>query len=212
MQQLQTEYDKLQAIYGAKDLQAVYGAGQNKKPKVAFVFMNPTKRNIATAPSWKGLRAQWLGTKEIWKFFERCGLFDEKLLDEILAKKPNEWDESFCEKVYKEIERKGIWITNLAKCTQDDARPLPDKVFKQYEELLLKELYLVDPQVIILFGNQVSSIVLKEKISVTNTRQKEYTLQVADKKIKTYAVFYPVGNGRFHQDKAVEDIKKILGR
>ncbi len=59
------------------------------------------------------------------------------------------------------------FITNLGKCTQVDARGLSDNVYKEYLKLLEKEIEIVNPKVTILFGNQVSSIVLDRKISVS---------------------------------------------
>ena len=55
MKSLEIQYDKLQNIYGSTELNSVYGCGCANNPKVALVFMNPTKRNIATAKSWQGL-------------------------------------------------------------------------------------------------------------------------------------------------------------
>lgn len=210
MKNLELEYDKLQLKYGAKDVCSVYGYGCNNNPRLALVFMNPTKKNIATDPNWKGIRAQWLGTKPIWNFLEKCGLFSSKLNQEIKDKKPKDWTPSFCEKVYEEVEKKKLWITNLAKCTQDDARPLKDEIFLAYKELLKKELNKIKPKTIIFFGNQVSSIMLEEEISVSNVRLKEYDLSIDDCDFEAYAVFYPVGNGRFNQPKAIEDIRIIL--
>ena len=66
---------------------------------------------------------------------------------------------------------------------------------------------IVNPKVIILFGNQVSSIVLGENISVSQVRKKSFMLK---KKFKCYPVYYPVGNGIFNIDKAIEDIKYII--
>ena len=57
MKNLIKQYDELQNTYGSKDLNPVYGCGEDCNPRVALVFMNPTKRNIATDKSWKGLRA-----------------------------------------------------------------------------------------------------------------------------------------------------------
>ncbi len=209
MKNLQKKYDELQLVYGSKSLDSVYGAGCEKEPKIVLVFMNPTKRNIATNKNWKGLKAQWLGTKQVWNFLVKCGLFDENLNNEIQNKKPKDWTEDFCEKVYDEIARRGLWITNLAKCTQEDARELSDDVFEKYKELIFEELKILNPQKIILFGNQISSILLNEKITVSTVRKKEFFLEVGNKRVSTYAVFYPVGNGRFNQDKSIEDIKYI---
>ena len=210
MKNLNKRYDELQNKYGSKELNSVYGCGEENNPKVALVFMNPTKRNIATDKSWTGLKAQWLGTKQIWDFLTKCNLFSTKLNEEIKEKRPKEWSPEFCEKVYKEVKNKSMWITNLAKCTQDDARPLPDKIFLNYKDLLKEELKLVNPQKILFFGNQVSSLMLDETITVSTARQKKFTLKIDNKEYDSYAVYYPVGNGRFNQPKAIEDIQEIL--
>lgn len=204
------KYNSLQNTYGAKNLNSVYGAGKSKNPRIALVFMNPTKRNIATAKLWQGIRAQWLGTKQIWEFLTKCDLLNTKLNNEIKTKKKKDWTPEFCEKVYDEVKSQGLWITNLAKCTQDDARKLPDSIFVQYKNLLIEELKLVNPQKIFFFGNQVSSIMLNQPITVSTVRQKQFTLMIDGKKYESYALFYPVGNGRFNQHKTVEDVKAIL--
>ena len=210
MDELNKKYDKLQNKFGSKTLNSVYGYGQRNEPKVVLVFMNPTKRNIATNKAWKGLRAQWLGTKQIWSFLTKCGLFGADINEEIQNKRPGEWTPEFCERVYSEVAKRDVWITNLAKCSQEDARPLPDSVFVEYKELLKEELLLLNPKKILFFGNQVSSIMLEQPISVSCTRQRKFDLPIKDKVFDSYAVFYPVGNGRFNQDKAIEDIKEIL--
>lgn len=210
METLKKEYDKLQLLYGAKDLNSVYGYGCESNPDIAFVFMNPTKRNIATDKSWTGIRAQWLGTKQIWDFLTKCNLFDSLLNENIKKKKAKDWTKEFCEEVYNEVKRKKVWITNLAKCTQVDARPLPDTIFKQYKNLLEKEINIIKPKKIIFFGNQVSSIMLSQPISVSCCRKKEFSLKIENTAYPCYAVYYPVGNGIFNQAFSIEDIKDIL--
>ena len=206
MQKLIKQYDKLQNIYGSKALNSVYGCGQNNNPQIALVFMNPTKRNIATEKSWNGLRAQWLGTKQIFEFLTKCGLFSPTLNEEIKSKKPKDWTPEFCEDVYKEVTKQGLWITNLAKYTQDDARPLPDEIFIKYKDLLKEELFIIKPQKVFFFGNQVSSIMLDQPITVSTVRQKKFILEIKNEKFDSYSFFYPVGNGRFNQHKTIEDI------
>lgn len=88
-----------------------------------------------------------------------------------VEKKPKEWDYEFCNYVYEEIEKNKLFITNLGKCTQIDARPLPDEVLKKYLVLLFKEINIIKPKIIITFGNQVSSIILNKKISVSENRK-----------------------------------------
>ena len=206
---LKIEYDKLQKKYGAIELDSIYSGGCDKNPDICFVFMNPTKRNIASSKTWKGLKSPWIGTKNIWDLFYQLKLLDENVYKKIRKIKGKEWTENFANEVYEEVKKHKYFITNLGKCTQLDARPLPDSVYKEYLHLLEKEIEIINPKVIILFGNQVSSIVLNEKISVSQCRKKQFLKTINGKQYKCYAVFYPVGNGRFNIDKSIEDILYI---
>ena len=110
---LNPEYDKLQQEYGAKELTSIYNGGCTNNPDICFVFMNPTGRNIASDPNWKGRRSPWIGTKNIWKLFYRIGLLDERIYEEIQKRKPQEWDEKFADSVYADVEQHKYFITNL---------------------------------------------------------------------------------------------------
>lgn len=207
LEELYEKYDRLQKNYGDKSLHSIYFGGKKENPNICFVFMNPTAGNIAAEKNWDGPRYPWLGTKNIWKLFNKLELLDDNILEEIEAKKKLDWTKEFSEKVYKNIENHDIYITNLAKCTQIDARPLKDDYYKVYLKLFMKEMSIVKPKRIVLFGNQVSSIVLGEKIKVSEVRKKKF---IKDNH-EYYSVFYPVGNGIFNMDKAVEDILYIKG-
>ena len=194
---LKKEYDKLQLKYGAKELDSIYNGGCIDNPDICFVFMNPTRRNIASSKSWKGLKSPWIGTKNIWNLFYQLKLLDEDVYAKIQSIKGSEWTEDFASEVYDNVKKHKYFITNLGKCTQVDARPLPDSIY---------------PKVIVLFGNQVSSIVLNEKISVSGCRKQEFMKKIDGKEYRCYSVFYPVGNGRFNIDKSIEDINYIIDK
>ena len=210
LEDLKIEYDKLQKRYGAKELDSINNGGCVKNPDICFVFMNPTARNIASSKDWKGRKSPWIGTKNIWDLFYNVDLMNEGIYKKIKKIKGSEWTEEFAEEVYKDVEKHKYFITNLGKCTQLDARPLHDSVYKKYLELLKKEIKIVNPKVTILFGNQVSSIVLNQKISVSQCRKKLFKEKIENKEYKFYSVYYPVGNGRFNIDKSIEDIKWII--
>ena len=212
LKELNKEYDKLQLIYGAKELDSIYNGGCENNPDICFVFMNPTGRNLASEKNWKGRKSPWLGTKNIWKLFYAVNLLSESTFNEIQKKKAKDWDYAFCDQVYDEITNNKLFITNLGKCTQVDARPLPDDVLKKYLDLLLEEINIINPKIIIAFGNQVSSIILNKKIAVSENRKKYHELNVQDKTYKVYPVYYPVGNGIFNIDKSIEDIKWIIDK
>ena len=210
IEDLKVKYDLLQNKYGDKSLDSIYNGGCENNPDICFVFMNPTGRNIASKKEWLGRKSPWIGTKNIWKLFYDVGLVDDGIYEEIRSKKPKDWDYEFADKVYEMVTNKKVFITNLGKCTQIDARPLSDEVLKKYLKLLYKEFEIIKPKVIITFGNQVSSIVLNKKISVSENRKVCHELVINKKKYKVYAVYYPVGNGIFNIDKSIEDIKWII--
>jgi len=205
--QLHKEYDKLQTKYGDPTLSSIYGAGCINNPEIMFIFMNPTGRNISSTSSWKGLRAPWIGTKQVWDILENLGLLQSKIYLKIKSIKSEEWDYDFANEVYTDIQNHSVFITNLGKCTQADARPLSNSVFKEYLNLMYKEIEIVNPKKIVTFGNQVSSILLNKTISVSN--------YVDDQKemlngYKIYPTYYPVGQGRRNISLAVKRIKIIL--
>lgn len=210
LNELNKEYDKLQLKYGAKELHSIYNGGCVDNPDICFVFMNPTGKNIASLPNWNGRRSPWIGTKNIWKLFNKIDLLDDKVFDEIINKKPNDWDEDFADLVYGEVECNRVFITNLGKCTQVDARVLSNDVYKEYLDLLLKEIEIIKPKIIITFGNQVSSIILGKNISVSQCRKQKFIKNINNKEYVIYPVYYPIGNGMMNIDKAILDLKFII--
>ena len=210
LEELKKEYDKLQPIYGDENLDSIYFGGKDNNPDICFVFMNPTRRNIASSKTWKGLKSPWIGTKNIWKLFYRIGLLDGEIYESIMAKKPLDWDEKFADLVYDNVEKHKYFITNLGKCTQVDARILPNSVYTQYLDLLCKEIEIVNPKIIITLGNQVSSIILDKNISVSQCRKQYFQKNIAGKNYKVYPVYYPIGNGIMNIEKVIEDMKFIV--
>lgn len=209
LEKLNSSYDRLQKKYGAIQLDSIYNGGCFDNPDICFVFMNPTGRNIASVKSWKGRKSPWLGTKNIWKLFYNINLLDKDIYQEILAKKSKEWNYDFSDRVYENVSKNRYFITNLGKCTQVDARVLSDEVLSKYLNLLLKEIDIIKPKIIITFGNQVSSIILNKKISVSTCRKEYFKKKIKGFEYKVFPVYYPVGNGIFNMDKAIEDINYI---
>lgn len=210
LEEINEKYKKMQELYGDRTLDAILNGGESNNPELCLIFMNPTGKNIASDKSWGGIKSPWLGTKRIWQVFSDLDLIDKEVNELIKNKKPQDWDESFAKYVYDHVKSKGIYITNLGKCTQTDARALNDSVFKEYLELLDKEIEFVNPKKIICFGNQVSSLFLNENIKVSEVRRKRFNKIINNKCFDVYSVYYPVGNGSFNIDKVMEDIPFII--
>lgn len=204
---LHKTFDELQNKLGHPDLNAIYGAGCVESPDVCFVFMNPTARNIASSKEWHGLRAPWLGTKTVWSLFSEIGRFSKTLLNEIRLKKIVEWNSEFADKVYQEIAKNSLYITNLSKATQLDARSLSNKIFKEYLKLFWYEMEIIKPHLIIAFGNQVSSLILRENIKMSKMHGKIFEKS----NFKIGVTYYPVGQGRRNMPIAIKDIRKFIG-
>jgi hypothetical protein len=212
IRKLHSEFDRLQKKFGNRNLNAIYGAGCVKKPAVCFIFMNPTGRNVASNKKWNGLRAPWLGTKNVWKLFYEAGLLKKELYNLTQKKNSEDWDTAFANTLYREIKNNGIYITNLSKATQQDAKPLKNQVFKEYLPLIRQEISILKPKIVISFGNQVSSIILNQPVKVSECRKKHFLLGIAGKSFPVYPAHYPVGQGMRNLAKTVNDIKWILNK
>ena len=55
-------------------------------------------------------------------------------------------------------------------------------------------------------GNQVSSILLGKKFSVSQCRKQGYAKDIVGHSYTIYTVYYPVDNGTMNMGKAVEDL------
>ena len=193
---------QLQKKYGHPDIEMIRGAGKINQPKLMLLFMNPTVRNTSSCPEWSGLRAPWIGTKQVWEILIKLNLINESLV-------PENWDENTALELYKHIADKGLYITNLVSCTQP-ARSLPNSVFREYLPVFYKEVVLIKPQSIVAFGNQVSSMLLQKTVSVSNYLKKQSeVLTIGDRKFKVYPTYYPVGQGQRNMPKAIERIRLI---
>ena len=137
-------------------------------------------------------------------------MLDEEIYNDIMSRKPQEWNEEFADIVYDNVEKHNYFITNLGKCTQVDARVIPNSVYSQYLNLLCKEIEIINPKTIITLGNQVSSIVLNKNISVSQCRKQNFLKDIAGREYKVYPVYYPIGNGMMNIEKAIEDLNYII--
>ncbi len=143
-------------------------------------------------------------------FFFKLGLLPQNIFDEIQAMRGADWTPDFSHRVYSIIANQNLYITNLSKSTQTDARPLPDSLFKEYLPAFHQEIAAIKPKRLITFGNQVSSILLSAPIKVSEARKLPASLTVEKIEYPVYSTFYPVGQGMRNMNKALEDIQWIL--
>jgi uracil-DNA glycosylase len=201
--------------YPESELKPIIGGGKCNKPEVMFVFINPTKRNCASDPTWTGPRVPWVGISTIWKVFAEAGIISPNLLQRILEAKSGsktKWSPEFTDQVYNTLEQTGIYITNIVKWAGEDAA-LPEKQkIDRYIPLLKKEIELVRPRHVVCFGmipftglTQMKPKIL-DVYTQTNAQNSLVfeTLTIGDHTCTVSLCYFPVGMGRFHQKEAVE--------
>lgn len=206
---LHQHFDRLQYEFWDSSYKAVYGAWCIQQPEICFVFMNPTARNISAHPEREGIRAPWLWLKQTWRMFHELGFISEELLHTIQTLKSCR-EISFVEELYQYLSSQSVYITNLAKCTQSDAKHLKDTVFKEYLPLLREEIAYVKPKKIVTFGNQVSTILLWKSTLVGSYADTHHDiLSIWGDDYSIYPCRYPVGMGYRNIHKALERLHAI---
>ena len=204
------KFDILQKKYWDKNLKAVYWAGETDHPEICLVFMTPTARNVSTAIEWTGLRAPWVWTKNIWKMLNSLWLLGDGMNRRIQRMKASDWNDAFTSELYAYVAKQNIYITNLSKASQTDAKHLKNTLYKSYLELFLQEMHIVSPKKIIAFGGQVNSVIYGKNIQIADWRKKHFSLDYNEKCYTIYPVYYPVWQWMRNISLAKEDITYIL--
>ena len=190
-------------------LASILGNGKTEKPKIMFVFINPTKRNISSDKNWKGPRFPFIGTKQVWRIFHRAGLFNDELMLQI--NDSSEWSVDFTNKVLEFLKKKEIYITNIVKWTGHDAT-LPDsEKIKLFLPILEKEIELVQPQHIVTFGLIPFEKLTGQKIKLSDYYEKAVEQNKLEfynhKSTKLIPCYFPIGRG--NPKRAVEILKLV---
>jgi len=191
----------------------ILGNGKTNKPKIMFVFINPTARNISSDKSWRGPRFPFIGTKQIWKVFYRAGLFNKELIDKINTS--SDWSVEFTNQVLRFLRNKQIYLTNIVKWTGHDAALPNSEKIRMFLPVLRKEIEIVKPRYIVAFGLIPFESLTKSKIRLSGyyeraTKSKTlttYHIRVGDFKARVIPCYFPIGRG--NPERAIELLKLV---
>ncbi len=206
---LGNEFSKLQLVYGDRDYKSALWAWKIDTPDICLVFMNPTSRNISTHKGWNGMRAPWIGTKKVWNMLGDLWLVDIQIVEKIQTMYVDDWTPDFSHKLYEEIRKNGLYLTNYVKATNKRANNVPNLVYQAYSCLFEKEMCMLKAKKIIVFWNQVSSAVAGKSIRVWEWRKKYFLKQFWDYETPVFPVYYPVWQWIRNIHIAKEDIQWI---
>lgn len=194
-------------------LAPIVGNGKTHKPKIMFIFINPTAKNISSAPTWRGPRFPFIGTKQIWRVFHKAGLFNSKLIRTINDN--SNWSFKFTNQVLKFLQNKCLYLTNVVKLTGRDAA-LPDsEKIKLFLPILKKEIEIVHPEYIVTFGLMPFEKLTGQKIKLAkyysgvmrNKKLNFYDVQINSIKARIIPCYFPVGRG--NPKKAIRILKLV---
>ena len=195
------------------NLMPILGNGKIFRPKIMFVFINPTHANISSDQNWQGPRFPFIGTKPVWRIFHRAGMFDDELFHRINNSKF--WSLEFTNEVLDFLKSKSFYITNIVKWTGHDATLPNSEKIKLFLPILKREIEIVQPQYIVTFGLIPFENMTKQKIKLGDY----YSEIMQDKKLRFFDIkygnfetrvipcYFPVGRG--NPKKAVEILKLI---
>lgn len=132
------------------NLRHVFGAGQFKRPKFFFLFINPTHRNLSSRPDYEGTRRfPFIGVRHFWKELAEAGFMDRNIVAGIYK---NGWRPSDEERIERHLRKESVYITNFVKCAQPHPRNPSRAIMQGTLPLLAEELEIVKPKYIVPFG------------------------------------------------------------
>lgn len=163
-----------------------------RSPKAAFVFINPTYRNISSNPGYEGPRFPFIGVSYFWKVLSDSGWISRRLVEDIAIQG---WGENVISNLVYELNRKSIYITNLVKCTLHHGDYPEKKYFDYHLPLFERELELLNPKRIITFGTLTTQYITDKRLVFKEYFRNPSKLYSVYGEIRTYPCYFPVGRG-----------------
>ena len=198
--------------FSDNNLMPIVGGGQAANPKVMFVFINPTARNISSDPNWKGLRYPFIGTKSVWRVFHRAGFLTDSLISRI--EENSGWSVEFADELEGFLRERGLYLTNLVKWTGPDGS-LPDRnKINIFMPLLIREVEIVSPKYLVTFGSIPFKYLTGKTITlgdyydqVVRRGLRPEEMRIGSVKAEVIPCYFPVGRG--NPQRAVEILKLV---
>jgi uracil-DNA glycosylase len=194
-------------------LQHVHGGGAARNPKYCFVLINPTHLNISTHPEYEGPRFPFIGVRSFWRILHRAGLVGANVMSIIDEKT---WSGTATRVLLRELRDRGIYVTNLVKCAQSHPELPAKRVIEEDFPLLSRELSLVNPELIVAFGQLPFRVLTGKSIRLHDYYHrlsggedfpKSWLLTREGKRFPVVASFFPIGRGN---PRLATEILKLL--
>ena len=201
--------------FSENKLMPIVGGGQSVKPKIMFVFINPTARNISSDPNWTGPRFPFIGTKQVWRIFHRAGLLEDSLIARI--EENPDWPVEFANELEGFLRERGFYLTNLVKWTGPDGS-LPDRAkISLFLPLMIREVEIVAPKYLVTFGSLPFKYLTGGDVKlgdyydqVVRDGLRPEEMPIGSSKTKVIPCYFPVGRGNPRRATAILKLLNLL--
>jgi uracil-DNA glycosylase family 4 len=110
-----------------------------------------------------------------------------------------------------DLKRSECYICNVIKCVPPGERNFSVEEIEDCRPLLLRQIYAVNPRIIVAFGALAAQTLLRSKKTISELRGQQYTLRLNEREIALVPAFNPAYLLRVPEKKreAWEDLKLV---
>lgn len=190
-------------------LRHIHGFGPIR-PKWMFVLVNPTHRNISSAPDYRGPRFPFVGVRSFWRVLADGGAMSRARVGDLPPRA--EWLPTHTERIQAELVRNGIFLTNVVKCCYDHGDYPERRVVDGHLPTLAEEIRIVKPSNIVAFGGFVHKTLTGNAVTLSDywrspkgDPEREI---LSGLNVPVVPCYFPVGRG--NPKKAAETLRTIF--
>ncbi len=190
-------------------LRHILGGGKFARPKLLFLFINPTHLNLSSHQDYKGKRRfPFIGVRYFWKLMSQAGFISNKLIERIYK---TGWLTEYENGIERELIDNDIYITNLVKCTQSNPDNPNKDIISQDLGYLIQEIDLVNPKFVITFGKLPTEVLTNKTIKLADyyddVKRSRYKPIKSPNNFSVLPCYFPIGRG--NPLKAIEILRYI---
>jgi len=210
LQKLYRQVDKCRFCKtGRNKLQHIHGFGA-MNPELMLILVNPTYRNLSSAPEYQGNRFPYIGVRQFWRVLADGGLIDRKVAFNLPSRAA--WNSKYTKQIQNELAKNRLFLTNIVKCCYDHSLYPEDRVIKEQINMLAEEIKIVRPKMIVAFGELVYKTLTGKNIKLAgywNDRKRKGDSEIiSGLKIPIIPCYFPIGRG--NPKKAAEIMRRFL--
>lgn len=173
-----------------------------------LILVNPTYRNLSSAPSYRGPRFPFIGVRQFWRVLGTAGLISRRVAKALPVRR--EWTRADTTRVQRELVRNRLFLTNIVKCCYGHSHYPTRKVIEAQCRMLAKEIEIVQPKCIVAFGTLVFKMLTGKTIVLKNalSQRHRYVVIITNLRIPVIPCYFPIGRG--NPKKAIAGLRRLL--